>query len=476
MVFNSFEFAGFFAAVFGLCLVLPHKWQNRMLLGASYCFYGSWNWRFLLLIWITTLLDYFCGLRIDNATEKSTRRVFLSLSICTNLTILGFFKYYNFFADSLHDFLGVWGLSFNPFMLNVILPVGISFYTFKSMSYTVDIYRNQFHATRNLEEYALFVGFFPQLLAGPIERAKDLLTQISRPRTLSLEQVYEGAFLIFWGLFQKIFIADNLAKIVDPVFSAQPPYVDGMGVVIAAYAFTFEIYCDFAGYSNMAKGIGRCLGFDIMTNFDLPYFSLNPREFWRRWHISLSQWLRDYLYVSMGGNRKGTVKLYRNLFFTMVLGGLWHGAAWTFVIWGAYHGILLVIHRFIEPFMKGKLSVNSLLLVKAWWLMRVVFCFHCVCFGWVIFRAESMAQVLAMVESVWNLSFAFNGETLMALKRFLFGVWPLVLVQIYQYRKNDLMAVYNASGTVRSVFYLICIYLMMVCGAESGKEFIYFQF
>jgi len=476
MIFNSFEFAGFFAAVFGLCILLPHRWQNRMLLGASYYFYGSWDWRFLILIWITTLLDYFCGLGIQNATEKTTRRRFLALSICTNLTILGFFKYYNFFTQSLFDLLGFWGLSLNPFLLHVVLPVGISFYTFKSMSYTVDIYRNQFQATRNLEDYALFVGFFPQLLAGPIERAKDLLTQISRPRTLSLDQVYEGGFLIFWGLFQKVFIADNLARIVDPVFSGKPPYPDGMSVVIAAYAFTFQIYCDFAGYSNMAKGIGRCLGFDIMTNFNLPYFSENPREFWRRWHISLSQWLRDYLYVSMGGNRKGVVKLYRNLFLTMVLGGLWHGAAWTFVIWGAYHGLLLVIHRLIEPFLKAKIVFNRLFSEKAWWLIRVVFCFHLVCFGWVIFRAESMAQVFAMAKIVATQPFTFNSETLMAGKRLLFGLWPLVLVQIYQYRKNDLMAVYQSSALVRSVFYLICIYLMVVCGAESGKDFIYFQF
>jgi D-alanyl-lipoteichoic acid acyltransferase DltB (MBOAT superfamily) len=476
MIFNSLEFAGFFATVFGLCLVLPHKWQNRMLLGASYYFYGSWDWRFLVLIWITTLLDFFCGLGMSHIGDTSTRKRYLLLSLCGNLTILGFFKYYNFFADSLHDLLGLWGLSFNPFMLNVMLPVGISFYTFKSMSYTVDIYRNQFQATRNLEDYALFVGFFPQLLAGPIERAKDLLIQIGKPRSMSLAQVYEGAFLIFWGLFQKVFIADNLAKIVDPVFSARPPYTDGMAVVIAAYAFTFQIYCDFAGYSNMAKGIGKCLGFDIMTNFDLPYFSVNPREFWRRWHISLSQWLRDYLYVSMGGNRKGTVALYRNLFLTMVLGGLWHGAAWTFVIWGAYHGALLVIHRLVEPFMKGTLSVNSRFMANTWWLIRVVFCFHLVGFGWVIFRAESMTQVFAMVQSTWNLSFVFSPESMLALKRLLFGVWPLVLVQIYQYKKDDLMAVYNASAAMRSVFYFICIYLMAVCGAESGKDFIYFQF
>jgi D-alanyl-lipoteichoic acid acyltransferase DltB (MBOAT superfamily) len=476
MIFNSSEFAGFFAAVFGICLVLPHKWQNRMLLAASYYFYGSWDWRFLVLIWTTTLLDFFCGLRISQTTDPSTRKRYLLSSLCGNLTILGFFKYYNFFAGSLHDLLGLWGLSFNPFMLNVILPVGISFYTFKSMSYTVDIYRNQFHATRNLEDYALFVGFFPQLLAGPIERAKDLLTQIAKPRSMSLEQVYEGAFLIFWGLFQKVFIADNLAKIVDPVFSAQPPYGSGAMVLIAAYAFTFEIYCDFAGYSNMAKGLGKCLGFDIMTNFDLPYFSVNPREFWRRWHISLSQWLRDYLYVSMGGNRKGIVKLYRNLFLTMVLGGLWHGAAWTFVLWGAYHGALLVIHRLVEPFMKGKIQIKKPFFINAWWLIRVMVCFHLVGFGWVIFRAESLGQVLAMVESIWSGGVGSDPEALLAVKKLLFGVWPLVLVQIYQYRKHDLLAVYHASVAVRAVFYVVCIYLMAVCGAESGKDFIYFQF
>ena len=473
MIFNSIEFAAFFVLVFGSILLLPHKWQNRMLLAASYYFYGAWDWRFLFLIWITTGLDYFCGLRIDQAPDRKTKKFFLLLSVCTNLSILGFFKYTNFFMEGFQDLLGLWGISFNPFFLSIMLPVGVSFYTFKTLSYTIDIYRGQMKATNHLIDFALFIAFFPQLLAGPIERARRFLPQIQNPRRILLEDVYQGGFLIFWGLFQKIFIADNLSRIVDPVFSGGAPY-DGLTTAIAVYAFTFEIYCDFAGYSNMAIGLGKCLGFDTMINFNLPYFSTSPQEFWRRWHISLSQWLRDYLYISLGGNRKGVLHLYRNLFLTMVLGGLWHGAAWTFVFWGAYHGILLVFHRLAEPILKF-ISPENRLSQTIWWWIRVIFCFHLIAFGWMIFRAESMPQVWAMVKSMGN-PLVFNEASIAVMKKLLFFLSPLVMVQVYQYCKNDLMAVYRSPAAVRSIFYFLCIYLAVVFGAEGGKEFIYFQF
>ena len=304
MLFNTLQFAIFFIIVYSLYLLFNHKWQNWMLLVASYIFYGAWDWRFLSLIFISTILDYICGLQIYKSRYLKRKRLFLFFSVFGNLAILGFFKYFNFFATNLQELLKIFGFSIHPHFLHIILPIGISFYTFQTMSYTIDIYRGRMAPTKKFFDLALFVAFFPQLVAGPIERAKHLLPQILVPRKLSLDKFYEGCYLIFWGLFQKVFIADNLAKIVDPVFAGNSPY-NGIQVILALYAFAFQILCDFSGYSNIARGLGKCMGFDIMVNFNLPYFSTNPREFWRRWHISLSTWLRDYLYISLGGNRRG---------------------------------------------------------------------------------------------------------------------------------------------------------------------------
>jgi D-alanyl-lipoteichoic acid acyltransferase DltB (MBOAT superfamily) len=267
-----------------------------MLLVASYVFYGSWDWRFLSLILISTFLDYLCGIKIHQSPDQRHRKIFLILSVCGNLSILGFFKYYDFFATSLGNLLGVLGLQIHPGLIHVILPVGISFYTFQTMSYTINIYRGRLKPTHHFFDFALFVAFFPQLVAGPIEWARNLLSQILKPRRVTLEKFYEGCYLIFWGLFQKMFVADNLARVVDPVFASAAPY-NGLQVLIALYAFAFQIFCDFAGYSNIARGLGKCMGIDLMVNFNLPYFATNPREFWRRWHISLSIWLRDIPWI-----------------------------------------------------------------------------------------------------------------------------------------------------------------------------------
>ncbi|MBE9529897.1 MAG: MBOAT family protein, partial [Proteobacteria bacterium] len=348
MLFNSVQFAIFFAIVYLLYLLLNHKGQNRLLLVASYVFYGCWDWRFLSLIAISTVVDYFCGLKIYESREKQKRKLFLFISVCSNLTILGFFKYFNFFTDNLYALLNGFGFSPDPFFLNIILPVGISFYTFQTISYSIDIYRKELNPTRKFLDFALFVSFFPQLVAGPIERAKNLLPQMLLPRKLTVDKFYEGCYLIFWGLFLKVFIADNLARMVDPVFSSSGPY-DGVRVLLALYAFAFQIFGDFAGYSNIARGLAKCMGFDLMVNFNLPYFAVNPKDFWQRWHISLSTWFRDYLYIPLGGNRHGQMNTCRNLAITMLLCGLWHGAAWTFIVWGAYHALLQIIHKLLQP-------------------------------------------------------------------------------------------------------------------------------
>jgi D-alanyl-lipoteichoic acid acyltransferase DltB (MBOAT superfamily) len=430
MLFNSVKFAIFFTIVYSLYLILKHKGQNRLLLVASYVFYGAWDWRFLSLILISTVVDYICGIKIHGSDDIRRRRLFLSLSICINLFILGFFKYFNFFASSLQVLLGHFGLVIHPQFLHIILPVGISFYTFQTMSYTIDIYRREMVPTKRFLDFALFVAFFPQLVAGPIERAKHLLPQILSPRKFSAEKFFEGCYLISWGFFQKVFVADNLARIVDPVFASSAPY-NGAKVLIALYAFAFQIFCDFAGYSNIARGLGKCMGFEIMINFKLPYFATNPQEFWRRWHISLSSWLKDYLYIPLGGNRRKNLITYRNLSITMLLGGLWHGAAWTFVLWGAYQGLVLIVYRLCQRMLAKIPNPKTIIIARVWFFARVVFFFHLICLGWLVFRAESMTQVFQMARSIILDFHISNGGVLtQSLTGFLPFIWFLILIQV----------------------------------------------
>ena len=344
MFFNSFTFFIFLIVIFTCYSLLNHKSQNRLLLAASYFFYGAWDYRFLALILITTVTDYTVSLFIQKATKRHHRIRLLSISIFINLAILGFFKYFNFFIDTALVLLDGIGLQVSPISLHIILPVGISFYTFQSMSYTIDVYRRKIEPITNILDYALYVSFFPQLVAGPIERATHLLPQILSPRLLSFEKTKLGFYYIGFGLFLKVFMADNLARMVDPVFTSHTTQT-GFQYLLAGYAFAFQIYGDFAGYSYIAKGLGATLGFEIMDNFNIPYFAKNPQQFWARWHISLSTWLRDYLYIPLGGSKEGRLKTIRNLFLTMVLGGLWHGAKMTFIAWGVFHGLLLVMHH-----------------------------------------------------------------------------------------------------------------------------------
>ncbi len=476
MLFNSPQFAVFFVVVFALYLVLDRRWQNRMLLAASYFFYGSWDWRFLSLIWISTLLDYFCGLKIDGSANPKTRRAFLILSVTGNLAILGFFKYFNFFSESLAFLLEGAGIPFHPVSLSIVLPVGISFYTFQTMSYTIDVYRGEMSPTRSLPDFALFVAFFPQLVAGPIERARHLLPQVLRPRIVTREGLAEGGYLVLWGLFQKVFVADNLARLVDPVFAASPPY-NGAEVLVALYAFAFQIFCDFAGYSNIARGLAKCLGFDIMVNFRLPYFSTNPRQFWQRWHISLSTWLRDYLYIPLGGNRRGGPVTYRNLAIVMLLGGLWHGAAANFVLWGAYWGLILIVHRLGGPFWRSVGDPDSSAASRVWKVLRMILFFHLTCFGWLLFRAESLPQIAGMAGVL--LSGLHPGAYVgWQFDLFRMGIYLAVLlfVELWQYRSANLEIPRTWPAPARIVFYLVLACSILILGVDKPEYFIYFQF
>ncbi|MDP6882854.1 MAG: MBOAT family O-acyltransferase, partial [Rhodospirillales bacterium] len=401
MLFHSLQFAVFFPIVYGLYLVLPHKLQNRMLLVASYVFYGAWDWRYLGLILVSTVTDYLCGLGIAASEDNRKRKALVTVSLVVNLSMLGVFKYYDFFATSFQDFMGAFGLAVHPYFLNVALPIGISFYTFQTLSYTIDTFRGKVVAERNFFDFALYVSFFPQLIAGPIERGTRLLPQILKPRTLTPEKVYRGAYLFFWGMFLKVFIADNMAKIVDPVFAAAGPY-EGASVLLAVYAFSIQIYCDFAGYSFMAIGLGLAMGIDLMENFRRPYFSKSIADFWRRWHISLSSWFRDYVfspyYIYMERSpmfsrlpmkvRHG-VAFFVTLVVVEFLLGMWHGAAWNFGFFGIYHALMIWAYYTIR---------------KHWDRMHVfvqmILTFHLACGGWLIFRATSMGQAAEMFQSL----------------------------------------------------------------------------
>ena len=474
MLFNSLEFAVFFFIVYSLYLVLGFRWQNRMLLAASYVFYGAWDWRFLFLILFSTTIDYFLGQKIYRETNIDRKKWLIAFSVIVNLSFLGFFKYFNFFTGSLGSLLQTFGFSPNFRLLHIVLPVGISFYTFQSMSYTIDIYRGHVKPASHFADFALFVSFFPQLVAGPIQRASHLLPQVTSPRTIRVEEVYEGGYLMLWGLFQKMFVADHLAQVVDLVFNQPAPY-HGAQVLLAVYAFAFQIYCDFAGYSNIARGIGKCMGFDLIANFNLPYFAENPSDFWKRWHISLSSWLRDYLYIPLGGNRKGKLKAYRNLFLTMLLGGLWHGASWTFVIWGAYHGTLLSVHKFFNRFTKksGQIQKTSLGFIKA---LKIIFFFHCVCLGWLFFRAQSMTQVFQMLHALlFDFHLSQPGLSEMA-RQVIFFSGFLILIECFQYWKKDLLVVWRWPVIVRWTFYVAVFHLTFIFLLEGSKQFIYFQF
>lgn len=396
------------------------------------------------------------------------------LSITVNLLILGFFKYSHFFYSNIDDFLRRLHLTSAAsfFHLNIILPLGISFYTFEAISYIMDVYRRQVKPAKNYWDYLLFILYFPHLVAGPIMRAKSFLPQIVNPRAINLDQFYEGCFIFFWGLFEKMYVADNVARIVNPIFAKEGPY-EGSMVLLGLYAFTFQILCDFDGYSNMARGLGKCMGFDITINFNLPYFALNPREFWQRWHISLSTWLRDYLYIPLGGNRRGEANMYGALLLTMLLGGLWHGAAWTFVLWGLYQGALLIVHRAwtrnsdlsgIDTVVKMNVST---------YLLRWIVFFHLIVLGWLLFRAQSLHQIVDMMHA---LLFNFKPQAISLWLNLLGFILPFLLVQIWQFKSNDLMVIYKQHWLIKTLLYSFMAYLWLGWGVMNAQEFIYFQF
>ena len=487
MNFNSLYFAIFFAIVFSLTALLRNRVtpRNLVLLAASYLFYGWWDWRFLSLLWISTLFDYWCARVLDRrlegrepGTEARPRsdKAFLIASMALNLGFLGFFKYFNFFVDSAEASLAWMGFKAHLPTLKVILPVGISFYTFQSMSYVIDVYRGTMRAERSLLTFALYIAFFPQLVAGPIERATTLVPQLRRPNVITLPRVYSGAYLIAWGLIKKVVIADNVAHVADAAFAARNP--SGGTALLGIYAFAIQIYCDFSGYTDVARGAARAMGFELMRNFDLPYFATNPSDFWRRWHISLSTWLRDYVYIPLGGNRKGPARTYVNLMLTMVLGGLWHGAAWTFVLWGAFHGLMLCVHRAAQPYLRRWVDPQGPFSRRAWYFVRAFLFFQLVCLGWLLFRAASMGQVVRMLAAIWHGATTIDprvlGPGLLAV--FVACAAVLLLVQLVQFVSKNHDVIWRLPVPVRAVLYAAGILAFVLFGEYGGESFIYFQF
>jgi alginate O-acetyltransferase complex protein AlgI len=473
VLFNSLIFLAFFVIVYSLYLMSQGRFriQNTILLIASYVFYGYWDVRFLLLLLVSTIIDFLIARALEANRDDRRRKVLITTSICAQLTILGFFKYFNFFAENFVDVLNLVGMNADPITLRVILPVGVSFYTFQTMSYTIDVYRRRLPAARHFLDFALFVSFFPQLVAGPIERAANLLPQVLRPRRISLEHINVGAYLILWGYFKKMVIADNMANIANPIFNNYQSY-HGADLLIGVVAFTFQIYGDFSGYTDIARGLAKLMGFDLRLNFNLPYFALNPSDFWMRWHISLSSWLRDYLYIPLGGNRQNEATTYRNLFLTMLLGGLWHGAAWNFIIWGAFHGSILILYRRFErhPDHVDPWGPSS-------WMPRTLFklalMFVLTLIGWVIFRSHSVEQIGYILA---NVSLIPSSQTFDLGYRLLFLLAPLLVVEIVQYVSRDLLVLVRSPLPARGLAYSVLLLWIGIFGVRQSMEFIYFQF
>ncbi len=471
MAFNSYLFWLFFAVVIGLYRLLPHRGQNRMLLVASYIFYGAWDARFLLLIAISTLVDFLVAQRITAAPNRTLARRWCALSITVNLGILGVLKYFDFFTTSFASFLeSFFNYQTDPVTLNVILPVGISFYTFQTLSYTIDVYRGHTSPATNLLDFALYVAFFPQLVAGPIERSHRLLPQIVNPRKSREGAFSKGLYLIITGLFAKIVIADNMAFICNGIFAAPVGEAGGVDRLVGIYAFAFQIYGDFYGYSSIARGIALWMGIDLMANFRMPYFARSPGDFWQRWHISLSSWLRDYLYIPLGGNRGGRWLTYRNLMITMLLGGLWHGAGWTFVLWGLYQGLLLCIYR---PF-ESRIRQSDPSLLRR--LVETFLFFNLICLGWLFFRAESITQVWFFLQEILFTNFNATFLTTYGLGSILVLTGPFLLLEVWLSRRGDLLALTRVAWGWRAAAYVYALFMLLIYQPHRSSEFIYFQF
>jgi alginate O-acetyltransferase complex protein AlgI len=477
MFFNSLSFAIFLPIVFVLYWFVFHKTkstQNAVLIIASYYFYSCWDWRFLFLLVFSTFLDYYTGIQIEKAKTDGFRKFWFWLSISVNLGFLGIFKYYNFFASSFSDLLNGFGLHSSPLLLNVVLPVGISFYTFHGLSYVIDIYLKRIKAEYNFVDYSLFVSYFPLLVAGPIERATHLLPQVKVKRTFDYEKAKEGMYQIIWGLVKKVVIADTCATYANAIFDHYTS-MNSLSLLLGAFYFAFQIYGDFSGYSDMALGMSKLFGIDLLRNFNYPYFSRDIAEFWRRWHISLSSWFRDYVYIPLGGSKGSKFKQVRNVFVIFLLSGFWHGANWTFIAWGFINALyflpLLLLH-------KNRSNIETVQLqwdlgsLKVLW--NIVLTFGLSCLAWIFFRAKSIEIAFAYIARIFtNRSFL---PQYLENERYSYEMVLLVFIFIIV-EWNARTKIEPISGRYSWLKLVLSLAALLALGTYSDyKEFIYFQF
>lgn len=478
MVFNSISFAIFLPIVFLLYWFVSNKnrkIQNLLLLTSSYFFYACWDWRFLFLLIFSTALDFFTGSKMETAKTVASKKFWFWLSISINISFLGVFKYYNFFAESFADIMGNFGLQVNPFTLKVILPVGISFYTFHGLSYVIDIFKNRIKAEHDFIDYAVFVSFFPLLVAGPIERATHLLPQIKKERNFDYQKAVNGLKQILWGLFKKIVIADQCAQYTNTIFDDYSNH-SGSTLLLGAIFFSFQIYGDFSGYSDIALGTARLFGIELLRNFAFPYFSRDIAEFWRRWHISLSSWFRDYLCFPLGGSRGGTWMKIRNTFLIFLVSGFWHGANWTFIVWGLLNAIYImpsIIFNTNRNHINVVAKGNYLPSIREFFMMLSTF--FLTVFAWIFFRSASLSDAFSFIKGIFSSSL-FSIPSIHPLDLF---ILLLIFLTIEWLGRASQFAIENtfekSSNFLRyGLYYLLLVAIFFYNSA--GQQFIYFQF
>lgn len=472
MLFNSIEFTIFFPIVFSIywfILRKHYKLQNAFILVVSYVFYGWWNWKLLSLIFISSIVDYAVGLGIHHTKNQTHKKFILALSLGTNLGCLAFFKYFNFFISSFADACSILGLNVNISSLNIILPVGISFYTFQTLSYTIDVYKGKLEPTKDIVAFLAFISFFPQLVAGPIERAANLLPQFFKERQFDYEKAKEGILQVLWGLVKKIVIADNCAKSVDYIFSHYDS-LNASVLLLGVIYFAFQIYGDFSGYSDIAIGTAKLLGFDLMRNFALPYFAQDIPEFWKRWHISLSTWFRDYVYIELGGSRVSKLKRIRNVLITFTTSGLWHGANWTYVFWGFLNGLYYILFMFSK---KNELMAQAGFLPSAKKFFQTILTFTLTLIAWVFFRAENIQQAFGYLAHLFDASL-FSPPRIET--QYIWLVTVFIAFEWLQRGKTYGLQFNNLNRFVRWPAYMLAIYILLIYGEFGHRDFIYFQF
>lgn len=472
MVFNSLIFVTFFIVITILYFVLPHKYRWGLLLAGSCYFYMYFLPIYILILGFTVVIDYFAGIYIDRA-EGANRKRWLTISLIANIGVLAFFKYYNFLNKSITDFLGLFDYYNHIPFLKILLPVGLSFHTFQAMSYTIEVYRGHQKPERHFGIYSLYVMFYPQLVAGPIERPQNLLHQFHEEKKFDYDRVVSGLKLMLWGFIKKLVVADRLSIYIDAVYGNYQ-FHSGITMIIATFFFMFQIYCDFSGYSDIAIGAARVMGFNLMTNFRRPFFSKSIKEVWQRWHISLTTWFRDYLYFPLGGSRRGKLKLFRNIFIVFAISGLWHGAAWTFVLWGVLNAVLLIGEQILNPVLR-KIHV---LLGPFKNIVRIL----CTSFSFiaiaVFFRAPTVTQAFAMIRDMVTLKPGniFKGEPPVNFGYYVFALFFLIGVEFVQEYFPNVKIINNENVVVRYTGYVVMLTILLMVGVFNGGQFIYFQF